>query len=148
MFRSAALAALVCLLACSSEDSPVKPPPRPPPILGAQNVAPAPSGSATAEAPTAPASGESTGGELDLAGQGKSIYGQVCIACHAMDPNQEGALGPAIAGSSLPLLEAKVLHNEYPEGYTPQRTTKNMVPLAYLEKDLPALAAYLSEAAN
>lgn len=146
MFRYAALAALVCLLACSAEDSPVKPPPRPPPILGGDIAAPAPTANATAEAPTAAA--ESGGGEVDLAAQGKAIYGQVCIACHAMDPNQEGAIGPAIAGSSLPLLEAKVLHNEYPEGYAPKRTTQNMVPLAYLEKDLPALAAYLAEAAN
>ncbi len=32
----------------------------------------------------------------------------------------------------------------YPEGYKPKRETKAMIPLPYLEKDLPALAVYLA----
>ena len=76
--------------------------------------------------------------------RGKQVYQSVCIACHAYDPTQDGAAGPALAGSSLELLEAKVLRNEYPPGYTPKRATGNMVPLPHLEKDLPSLAAYLA----
>ena len=62
------------------------------------------------------------------------------------DPTQDGAVGPAIAGSSLELLQAKVLRNEYPPGYEPKRTTSNMVPLPHVEKDLPSLAAFLAAA--
>lgn len=94
-------------------------------------------GSAPAEQAAAPAVAVS-------AQRGKQVYGNVCIACHAYDPTQDGAVGPAIAGSSLELLEAKVLRNEYPPGYTPKRTTSNMVPLPHVEKDLPSLAAYLA----
>ena len=83
-----------------------------------------------------------TGGD-PLVAKGKSVYGSVCIACHNADPNIAGALGPDIAGSTLELLKTKVLHNEYPAGYTPKRDTLNMVPLPYLEADLPAVAAYL-----
>jgi hypothetical protein len=41
------------------------------------------------------------------------------------------------------LLSAKVLRNEYPAGYTPKRDTRAMAPLPHLERELPALAAYL-----
>jgi len=77
--------------------------------------------------------------------RGQAVYRNVCIACHAADPRQDGALGPAIAGSSLELLEAKVLRGEYPPGHAPKRPTLSMPAFAYLEDDLPALAAYLSE---
>ena len=78
-----------------------------------------------------------------LSARGQSVYQANCIACHNIDPSKDGAVGPAIAGSSLELLQAKVLRNEYPPGYTPKRTTGSMIPLPHLEKDLPALAAYL-----
>ena len=81
-----------------------------------------------------------------LAARGRQIYQANCIACHALDPRQPGAVGPDIAGSSLELLRAKVLRNEYPPGHRPKRDTKAMVPLAHLEPELPALAAYLAEA--
>ncbi len=61
--------------------------------------------------------GEPTGSEA--AQRGKSVYMSVCIVCHNGDPNEDGALGPAIAGSSLELIQAKVLRAEYPEGYEP-----------------------------
>ena len=32
---------------------------------------------------------------------------------------------------------------EYPEGYTPKRKTKVMVPMPHLKSKLPELAAYL-----
>jgi len=78
-----------------------------------------------------------------LVQHGKQIFQTNCTACHAQDPRQPGPVGPPIAGSPLPLLEAKVLHNEYPPGYTPKRTTRAMIPLAHLEPELPAIAAYL-----
>lgn len=83
-----------------------------------------------------------------LARRGEQVYRSVCVACHAFDPSQPGSVGPPIAGSSLELLRAKVLRNEYPPGYTPKRDTSAMVALPHLEPDLPALAAYLKEAAE
>jgi hypothetical protein len=60
-----------------------------------------------------------------------------------MNPSQDGALGPAVAGSTLPLLEERVMRGGYPEGYVPKRTSRVMIPLPHLEPKLPALAAYL-----
>jgi mono/diheme cytochrome c family protein len=85
---------------------------------------------------------------VDLAARGEKVYRSACIACHAPDPTQPGPVGPEIAGSSLELLRAKVLRNEYPPGYAPRRETRAMVPLPHLEPDLPALAAYLARAAE
>ena len=82
-----------------------------------------------------------------LVKRGEVVFQNNCTACHARDPRQPGPVGPPIAGSPLALLEAKVLRNEYPPGYTPKRDTKAMIPLAHLEPELPALAAYLAAAA-
>ena len=87
--------------------------------------------------------GERSDPQAALVQRGKQVFQTNCTACHAQDPTQAGPVGPAIAGSPLPLLEAKVLRNEYPPGYTPKRTTKAMIPLAHLEPELPAIAAYL-----
>ncbi len=80
--------------------------------------------------------------------RGRQIYQTTCIACHASDPNQAGALGPPIAGASIELLEAKVLRNEYPPGYTPKRESRAMVPMPHLASDIPALHAYLASVAK
>ena len=69
-----------------------------------------------------------------------------CIACHNPNPTVDGALGPAIAGASADLLEARVVRGEYPEGYTPKSPTANMIPLPHLRGKIPALAAYLASA--
>lgn len=79
----------------------------------------------------------------ELVKAGRAAYNANCIACHSLDPAQDGALGPAIAGASLALLEARVLRVEYPDGYVPKRTTRVMVPLPHLEPRLVELAAYL-----
>jgi len=60
-----------------------------------------------------------------------------------MDPRQDGALGPAVAGASYELIEARVMRGEYPEGYEPKRPSRVMIPLPHLERQLPELAAYL-----
>ena len=84
----------------------------------------------------------------DLVARGRSVYRGNCIACHNIDPSKDGGVGPALAGSSLELLQAKVLRNEYPPGYTPKRSSGNMIPLPHLEGELPALAAYLAASAG
>lgn len=78
--------------------------------------------------------------------RGKSVYQAQCIACHHANPKLEGALGPAVAGTSLKLLEARILRAEYPTGYKPKRNTKQMVALPHLKNDIFALHAYLNAA--
>jgi mono/diheme cytochrome c family protein len=80
----------------------------------------------------------------DLVKRGRGVYAGNCTACHNPNPNLDGALGPALAGSSLELITMRVLHVQYPPGYTPKRDTAIMLPLAYLEPELPALAAFLN----
>jgi mono/diheme cytochrome c family protein len=90
-------------------------------------------------------------GEADpqaaLAKRGQQVYQGNCVACHAPDPTKPGPVGPELAGASLDLLEAKVLRNQYPAGYTPKRESNAMIPLVHLAPELPALAAYLERAA-
>ena len=80
-----------------------------------------------------------------LAQEGQHTYQSVCIACHNGDPNQDGSAGPAIAGSSRELIEARVLRASYPPGYTPKRPGNAMPRLEYLADKIDALAAYLAE---
>ena len=82
-------------------------------------------------------------------GRGRDLYRMFCLTCHDPDPTQAGAQGPDIAGSSLELLRAKVLRNEYPAGYTPKRATKTMAaPMALTDAQIEDLAAYLADAAK
>ena len=80
-----------------------------------------------------------------LAQQGQRVYQNVCIACHNGDPTKDGSAGPAIAGSSRELIEARVLRAAYPPGYTPKRPGNVMPRFEYLAPDIDALAAYLGE---
>ena len=80
----------------------------------------------------------------DLALRGRQVYLSSCIACHNADPAKEGALGPPVAGASLDLLAARVLRGEYPDGYVPKRNSAAMVAMPFLEKQIPALAAFLA----
>lgn len=82
--------------------------------------------------------------QTTLISRGRHYYHNVCIACHNGDPTRDGTLGPALAGVSLDVIEAKVMRGEYPEGYTPRRNTSTMPAFAYLEPELPGIAAYLA----
>lgn len=79
--------------------------------------------------------------------RGRQTYQMVCLACHGLDPRQDGALGPDIADSSRELLEARVLRAEYPPGYTPKRETSNMVAFPHLAARIDDLFAYLQHVA-
>lgn len=80
------------------------------------------------------------------AAKGKVLFASHCIACHNMNPSLDGTLGPAVKGSSLDLLKARVIHGTYPPGYTPKRATKIMVRLPLTEADVEAIHAFLSAA--
>jgi mono/diheme cytochrome c family protein len=76
--------------------------------------------------------------------RGEKIYRNICLVCHNADPNKPGAVGPAIAGASRELLEAKLLRGEYPPGYTPQRSTQQMPRFEFLEPNIDDIAAFLA----
>jgi mono/diheme cytochrome c family protein len=99
-------------------------------------------GGAATPAPTSDS--DSSPEPADLVSDGKQAYLSSCIACHNADPKLDGALGPSVAGASEPLLRARILYGEYPEGYQPKRQTRSMVPMPFLEKQIPAIAAYLA----
>jgi hypothetical protein len=90
--------------------------------------------------------GSPEGSRSPLAAQGERVYQNVCIACHHGDPNQDGSLGPAVAGASAELLEFRLVRGGYPPGYTPKRPGETMPRFEYLADQIPALAAYLAEA--
>lgn len=80
----------------------------------------------------------------ELVSRGKAIYIGNCISCHNVDPKKDGAIGPNLLGSSLELIQQRVLKAQYPPGYKPKRETTQMVALPHLEKEIPALHAYLN----
>ena len=92
--------------------------------------------------PAAPVAETRTHQELVNAGRG--VYMGNCIACHNIDATKDGTLGPAVAGATLDLLEARVLRSEYPVGYKPKRDTRVMIALRHLEPNLAELEAYLN----
>lgn len=86
--------------------------------------------------------------EVQLIQRGKAVYVTHCTACHNSNPKENGAVGPALAGSSLELITGRVLTGKYPAGYTPKHVAGGgqiqMPIMPYLEKELPALNAYLN----
>ena len=78
------------------------------------------------------------------ASRGRTVYENVCTACHHRDPRLSGALGPPLAGASQELIEAKVLRNEYPPGYVPKLPSAAMPKYEYLAPNLGDVAAYLA----
>ncbi len=80
----------------------------------------------------------------DPARLGRTLYTLHCMACHSPDPRKDGALGPALKGSGLELLQARVLRGEYPPGYAPKRATQIMRKLPLSDSDVAAIHAYLN----
>jgi len=74
---------------------------------------------------------------------GRRAFAANCVVCHNADPSKDGSVGPAVAGSSPELVRARVLHADYPPGYSPKRDTHLMPALPSLAGDVDHLAAYL-----
>lgn len=86
--------------------------------------------------------------EAQLVERGASIYQMNCIACHNADPAKDGVLGPAVTGSSLELLEERIMRAQYPKDYKPKRETRAMAALPHLANEIPALKAFLNKGAG
>ena len=83
--------------------------------------------------------------------EGRKIYNLICISCHDPDPTKDRvgeSYGPPVAGSSLELLELRVLDTKYPAGYVPKRNTSNMSAFPLSGTQLRALHAFLKDAAK
>jgi mono/diheme cytochrome c family protein len=89
-----------------------------------------------------------TSRSLDPATDGRVAYIANCASCHNLDPNLDGPLGPAIAGSPRALIEARVLHQSYPPGYHPKRSSHLMRAMPWMAPDLDNLTAFLAAAAD
>jgi mono/diheme cytochrome c family protein len=76
--------------------------------------------------------------------KGEKVFAMNCLSCHGADPKKDGPIGPAIWGSSKELIEARVLHAKYPEGYKPKRSTNLMVALPHLSEEITTIHAYLN----
>jgi mono/diheme cytochrome c family protein len=80
-----------------------------------------------------------------LVDKGRRLYTLRCASCHNPgNPAVDGALGPAVAGSSRELLDARLNHRTYPDGYTPKRTTNVMQRLPHTPEELDAMHAFLN----
>ena len=95
--------------------------------------------------------GGCSGGETafsEAAQRGRGTYNEVCIACHNSNPALAGSVGPAVAGSSLELLTARVVRGEYPPGYTPKSNSNAMPAFPQLADRVGDLHAFLEESAD
>lgn len=81
--------------------------------------------------------------EQALVIRGAEVYRASCVSCHNFDPRERGSVGPAVSGSSLELLSARILNAEYPAGYMPKENTQKMMKMPHLKNQIPALHQYL-----
>lgn len=79
--------------------------------------------------------------------RGRRVYLSACTTCHHSNPTLPGRSGPALAGSSRELIEARVLRAQYPPGYTPQRNSNAMLAAPHLAPYIGDLTAFLADAA-
>ena len=79
--------------------------------------------------------------------RGRKLYMANCIACHNKDPNKKGAIGPEMTDAPLEVMTSKVMTSEYPKvlpkGFIPKRKTHSMRKIPKLEKDIPAIHAWV-----
>ena len=75
--------------------------------------------------------------------RGRQTYQTICISCHNANPALAGSVGPPLKNMARAILEAKLLHGEYPAGYTPRRDTKMMPTQPQLAPALDDLALFL-----
>lgn len=81
----------------------------------------------------------------EAAQRGRSVYMNVCVACHSANPGKDGAIGPNLAGATRELLEWRVVKGQYPPGYTPKQATGVMPAFPHLAADVDALYAFIRE---
>jgi mono/diheme cytochrome c family protein len=85
--------------------------------------------------------------EDELLKRGRRLYISNCISCHNKDPNIKGAIGPELMDAPIEVMTSKIMTGGYPnplpKGFTPKRKTKAMRKMPKLEKDIPAIYAWI-----
>lgn len=76
--------------------------------------------------------------------KGKNIFIENCLNCHNPNIARPETIGPNIAGSSIEVVTARVLRAQYPEHYLFKRKSHLMPAFPQLEKDIPAIHAYVN----
>lgn len=79
--------------------------------------------------------------------KGKRLYLSNCIQCHNRDPSKKGPIGPEMTDAPLSVMTSKIMTGVYPTvlppGFVPKRKTKAMRKITKLEKDIPAIFAFV-----
>lgn len=92
-------------------------------------------------------SGPSFSADQETIDRGRRLYLSNCIQCHNRDPNRKGPIGPEMTDAPLSIMTAKIMTGKYPEvlpaGFVPKRKTTAMRKIIKLEKDIPAIHAYV-----
>ena len=82
-----------------------------------------------------------------LLDKGKRLYLANCIQCHNRDPNLKGSMGPEVVDAPLEVMYSKVMTGLYPAklpaGFVPKRKSRAMRKIPKLEKDIPAIHAWV-----
>lgn len=82
-----------------------------------------------------------------LLDKGKKLYLANCIQCHNRDPNLKGSMGPEMVDAPLEVMYSKVMTGLYPAklpaGYVPKRKSRAMRKIPKLEKEIPAIHAWV-----
>ena len=79
--------------------------------------------------------------------RGALLYKSNCIQCHNKDPNLKGPIGPEMVDAPLEVMTSKIMTGGYPtvlpQGYVPKRRSKAMKKIPKLQKDIPAIYAWV-----
>ncbi len=82
-----------------------------------------------------------------LIDRGALLYKSNCIQCHNKDPNLSGSVGPAVTDAPLEVVTSMIMTGKYPvnlpAGYVPKRKGGGMRKIPKLQKDIPAIYAWI-----
>ena len=76
--------------------------------------------------------------------KGRMVYFANCVSCHNNNPKKPGSIGPEVYGASIDVLTQKIVFGKYPENYSPKRTSKIMLLMPHLKKEISNLHAFIN----
>jgi|TARA_B100000315_G_scaffold197604_1_gene188950 cytochrome c2 len=76
--------------------------------------------------------------------KGRMVYFANCVSCHNNNPKKPGSIGPEVYGASIDVLTQKIVFGKYPENYSPKRTSKLMLLMPHLKKEISNLHAFIN----
>ncbi len=76
--------------------------------------------------------------------KGRMVYFANCVSCHNNNPKKPGSIGPEVYRTSIDVLAQKIVFGKYPENYSPKRTSKIMLLMPQLKKEISNLHAFIN----